>query len=317
MTLSATDLDPDAVVVEHLGRRFGAHVAVHDVDLRVRRGEVFGLVGPNGAGKTTLIRMLCGIQRPTSGRACVLGFDVERDRQEVQQHLGYMSQAFSLYRELTVAESLRFYSDVYGGVSPAQVDSVCRALGLSRSDRDTVAGQLATGIRQRAALAAAVLHRPALLVLDEPTSGVDPVGRHDLWALMRSMAADGTTIIVTTHLMTEAERCDRVALMARGEVLTIGPPSELRAAIPLRVLVVRAEPWAAAYDALKRAWPDTSLQATTARVPVGDSTNIDDVEECLRNVRVVSIDVEPPSFDDAFVWYVRRFGSVPMPPGSP
>ena len=298
--------DTDAIVAHGLTRRFGAHVAVDDVDLTVHRGEVFGLIGPNGAGKTTLIRMLCGIQRPTAGTAVVLGFDLSGETRRMQQQIGYMSQAFSLYRELTMNENLRFYRDVYGGVPQAREDEVCRSLQLDDAARDTIAGELPTGIRQRAALAAAVLHRPSLVFLDEPTSGVDPLGRRELWALMRTMAAEGTTVVVTTHVMTEAERCDRVALMVKGRVLTTGAPDALRASPTMTIVVVDAEPWQDAYATLKALWPDATLRSTSVRVPVTDAASEADVALALNGLRVNAITAQPPSFEDAFVWYVRR-----------
>jgi ABC-2 type transport system ATP-binding protein len=217
-----------AVETRGLTRLFKRRVALDHATLEVRAGEILGLVGPNGAGKTTLLRVLCAILRPTAGVALVLGHDVVTEPDEVRRRIGYMSQAFSLYTELTIAENLAFYGDVYGVVSPRRYDDVCAMVGLDAHEAQTVVGQLPTGRRQRAALAAAVLHSPALLFLDEPTSGVDPAGRRDFWSLMRTLAGAGTTIVVSTHVMAEAERCDRVALMAEGRVLACDTPEQLR-----------------------------------------------------------------------------------------
>ncbi len=217
-----------AVETRGLTRTFKQRVALDHASLEVQPGEILGLVGPNGAGKTTLLRILCAILRPTSGVARVLGHDVATEPEAVRRRIGYMSQSFSLYKELTVAENLEFYGDVYGVVTTRRYGDVCAMVGLEDSDVHSVVGQLPTGVRQRAALAAAVLHSPALLFLDEPTSGVDPAGRRDFWALMRTLARAGTTIVVSTHVMAEAERCDRVALMADGHVLACDTPEQLR-----------------------------------------------------------------------------------------
>jgi ABC-2 type transport system ATP-binding protein len=300
-----------AITTDRLTRTFGRVVAVDHVSLAIQKGLVFGLIGPNGAGKTTLIRLLCGLQRPTAGSSTVLGLDPVTRREEIRKRIGYMSQAFSLYQELTVGENLRFYSDVYGGAVSSRLDDICDTVGLSAADRQTQVGELATGTRQRAALAAAVLHDPEVLFLDEPTSGVDPVGRQRFWELIRSLSAGGMTVVVSTHVIAEAERCDRVALMAAGRVVALGSPAELVAASGLEILVVRAEPWQAAYATLKARWPGTSLRGTVSRVPVESGR---DAEGALRAelsaLRVERIEVGGAGLEDAFVWAIRGAAGV-------
>jgi ABC-2 type transport system ATP-binding protein len=296
-----------AIVTEELTRRFGRQLAVNQVSLIVPAGRIFGMIGPNGAGKTTLIRMLCGLQQPTSGRASVLGLDVVHDRERLRRRLGYMSQAFSLYGDLTVDENLSFYGRVYGRPNAGRVDEVCASVGLTATQRRMLVAHLPTGIRQRAALAAALIHSPDLVFLDEPTSGVDPEGRRAFWQLMREMATRGTSVVVTTHVMAEAERCDEIGLMDGGRVVSAGRPADLRGATGLRVLVVRAHPWQQAYSTLKARWPDTSLRGTSVRVPVSAASDVEgELEPVLSGVQVEGIASEEPTLEDAFVWFIRR-----------
>jgi ABC-2 type transport system ATP-binding protein len=232
MTATAIVAPPAAdyiVEAEHLARRFGDLVAVRDVSLRVRRGEIYGVLGPNGAGKSTTIRMLCGILDPSSGRGRVVGFDIGRDPERIKERVGYMTQRFSLYEDLTVQENLAFYAGIYGvprAARRARVDEVIAATGLSPRRRQ-LAGTLSGGWKQRVALASATIHRPPLLFLDEPTAGVDPVSRRGFWAEIHRLAAAGTTVLLTTHYMDEAERCHRLAFIFRGSVLDDGRPDEV------------------------------------------------------------------------------------------
>ena len=218
-----------AVVTRALRKEFGPRVAVEGLDLTINRGEVFGLLGPNGSGKTTTIRMLCGLMAPTSGGAEVIGFDVERDGERVRERIGYMSQRYGLYDDLTVAENLRFYSTVYGLHGDARTQRLnehIHTLGLD-DRRNQLAGTLSGGWKQRLALACATAHRPEMLFLDEPTAGVDPAARRDFWTSIYELAAGGTTILVTTHYMDEAERCQRLAFLSRGHLIALGTPREI------------------------------------------------------------------------------------------
>ena len=226
------------IIAEHLSRRFGALWAVRDVSMTVQRGEIFGLLGPNGAGKSTTIRMLCGILDPSGGRGQVVGFDVATQSERIKQRIGYMTQRFSLYEDLSVEENLRFYASIYGLSGSARkerIENVLESSGL-KERRAQLAGTLSGGWKQRVALASSTIHQPPLLFLDEPTAGVDPVSRRDFWDQIHRIAHAGTTVLVTTHYMDEAERCHRLAFIFRGQLLAIGSPDEIVAQRALSVL---------------------------------------------------------------------------------
>ena len=220
----------EAVVqVRGLTKRFPATLAVDDVTFDIRTGEIFGILGPNGSGKTTAIRMLCGLLAPTAGTAIVAGLDVSKQPDQVKALIGYMSQSFGLYRDLTVEENLRFYGGVYG--LDGQLDARV-AWAIERMKLEALAARLVLplsgGEKQRLALGCAVLHQPRVLFLDEPTAGVDPAARRLFWQIIRGLSAEGTTIIVTTHYMDEAERFDRLAFLSRGRLTALGTPDEVR-----------------------------------------------------------------------------------------
>ncbi len=224
---------PDAVQVRDLTRRFGDFVAVDGVSFDVATGEIFGFLGPNGAGKTTTIKMLTGLLRPTSGSARVAQHDVTREVEQVKRRIGYMSQLFSLYADLTVEENIRLFAGLYGVTGERFVerrDWVLQMAGLE-SHRHRPTGELALGWKQRLALGCAVLHQPPILFLDEPTSGVDPISRRNFWDLIYGLAEGGTTVFVSTHYMEEAEYCYRLALMHRGRIIALDRPSELKQAL--------------------------------------------------------------------------------------
>ena len=219
-----------AVAVENLEKRFGDFQAVNKVSFQVKRGEIFGFLGPNGAGKSTTIRMLCGILAPTAGKATVIGFDVFREAEQIKSHIGYMSQKFSLYEDLTVEENIDFYSGIYRipkEDKKTRKDWVIKMSGLEEH-RNSLTAILPGGWRQRLALGCALLHKPPVIFLDEPTSGVDPISRRNFWDLIYQLAAEGVTVFVTTHYMDEAEYCDRLAMIYRGELVAIGTPDELK-----------------------------------------------------------------------------------------
>ncbi len=226
-----------AVQVRDLEKRFGSFVAVNRVSFSVARGEIFGFLGPNGAGKSTTIRMLIGILPPTSGIGTVAGYDIAREPERVKSQVGYMSQRFSLYEDLTVEENIDFYAGIYRvprAKRQARKEWVLEMAGLSgrRRSRTSV---LSGGWKQRLALGCAILHEPPILFLDEPTSGVDPINRRRFWDLIHALADGGTTVFVTTHYMDEAEYCDRLALIYRGELVALGTPSALKAELAGRV----------------------------------------------------------------------------------
>jgi len=217
-----------------LTKRFGALTAVDRLDLDIPQGEVFGLVGPDGAGKTTTLRMLAALAAPTSGSASVAGFDAVSDPNAVKDHIGYMAQRFALYPDLTVAENMAFYADLFG-VGAADLRSLSsRLLEMTRMAPFTQrpAGKLSGGMKQKLALMCTLLHRPRVLLLDEPTNGVDPVSRRDFWLILRGLVSEGITLLLTTAYMDEAERCDRVAFMNGGRLIRTGAPAALRASLP-------------------------------------------------------------------------------------
>ena len=228
-----------AVEVRHLFKRFGAFTAVNDVSLTVQPGEVFGFLGPNGAGKSTTIRILCGLLTPSSGEATVGGFDVSRQPESVKQSIGYMSQKFSLYNDLSVEENLNFFGGVYGVPAEKLEERKRFALEMAGLEerRDSTTALLPGGWKQRLALGCAILHEPPIVFLDEPTSGVDPIARRDFWDLIYTLSDAGHTIFVSTHYMDEAEYCHRLALMHRGRMIALGSPGELKAGLTGRRLL--------------------------------------------------------------------------------
>ena len=241
---------PDPVVItENLTRRFGDFTAVDHVSFSVEAGEIVGYLGPNGSGKTTTIRMLLGLYEPSEGHATVLGFDAFRQSEEVRSRAGYMSQKFSLYDDLTVLENLTFYGGIYGIRDKQRIQETLAQVGLAGHETE-LARALSAGWRQRLALAIALVHRPKLLFLDEPTSGVDPSARRSFWDLIYALAADGVTVLVTTHYMDEAEYCGRVGMMRDGKLLALDTPAALKKqVIPGDVWEVYAEPLQIALNA--------------------------------------------------------------------
>jgi drug efflux transport system ATP-binding protein len=219
-----------AVVLKALERRFGSFVAVDRISLQVAKGEIFGFLGPNGAGKSTTIRMLCGILAPSGGSGTVAGFDIRTQSEEIKSHIGYMSQKFSLYEDLTVEENVDFYSGIYR-IAPEKKQErkewAIRMAGLEEH-RNARTGTLSGGWKQRLALGCAILHEPSIIFLDEPTSGVDPNSRRQFWDLIYDLAGHGVTVFVTTHYMDEAEYCDRIALIYRGRLIAEGTPQTLK-----------------------------------------------------------------------------------------
>jgi ABC-2 type transport system ATP-binding protein len=224
------DTTRSAIVVEELTKNFGSFVAVDHISFSVNEGEIFGWLGPNGAGKTTTIRMLLGLIKPASGRASVLGYDPAKDTKIMQAQVGYMSQQFTLYNELTARENIRFYGQVYG-LSSAELDQrqdeLLRMAGLLGHE-NMLTGNLSGGWKQRLALGCAIVHRPRVVFLDEPTAGVDPINRREFWELIYSMAKGGVTVLVTTHYMDEAELCQRVGFISQGRVVALDSPARLK-----------------------------------------------------------------------------------------
>ena len=256
----------NAIEVQDLRKQFGDFVAVRDVSFEVERGEIFGYLGANGAGKSTTIRMLCGLLPPSAGVARVAGHDVGRAPREVKASIGYMSQKFSLYLDLNALHNLEFFGGIYGLRGKAltrAIDAAVEKTGLA-PHRDAVTGSLPAGIRQRLALACAILHDPFIVFLDEPTAGVDPASRRDFWRLIRGMAASGTTVFVTTHYMDEAEYCARIGLMVDGALVALDAPDALkRRFVPGETLGVEGRGLHAGLEAVR------ALPSVVAAAPFG------------------------------------------------
>jgi ABC-2 type transport system ATP-binding protein len=295
--------------VQDLTRRFGDFVAVDHVSFEVGRGEVVGYLGPNGSGKTTTIRMLLGLLEPSEGRATVLGYDAFRESEEVRLRAGYMSQKFALYDDLTVWENVAFYGGVYGVTDRRRIEATLARVGL-QGDHSGLARSLSAGWRQRLALAIALVHQPKLLFLDEPTSGVDPMARRAFWDLIYELAADGVTILVTTHYMDEAEYCERVGIMRDGRLLAIDTPSNLkRQVIPGDVWEVFTEPLQAGLLALHAAHGilRVSLAGDHLRTISAPGVGKARVEAVLAQAHVHVTGIAPgePTLEDVFLSLAR------------
>ena len=243
------------VEVENLVKKFDSFVAVDHINFQVEKGEIFGFLGPNGSGKSTTIRMLCGLLLPTSGKGRVVGFDLMREPEKIKQAIGYVSQKFSLYEDLTVIENLHFFGGIYGlsgSLQKEKEDEVLEMIGL-QDLQDQITRTLAVGWKQRLALGCAILHEPSLLFLDEPTSGVDPISRRNFWSLIQKMGERGVTTFVTTHYMDEAEYCGRLALIYQGRIIALGKPSELKLkTLSQGVMEIECDPLIPALDLLKK-----------------------------------------------------------------
>jgi ABC-type multidrug transport system ATPase subunit len=304
------------IKAEGLTKKFGRLVAVDDVSLDIEAGEIFGFLGPNGSGKSTVIRMLCGLLQPTAGRAQLDGLDVVRQTEEVKRRIGYMSQRFSLYEDLTVEENLDFYSAIYGFGRSERDDRRKMVVALAGlEDRlAQLAGTLSGGYKQRLALACSLLHRPKILFLDEPTAGIDPVARREIWDLLFRLAGEGTTLFVTTHYMDEAERCSRVAYIYLSKLIALGRPQELK---KLPEITPGGSAW---YEiscddstqalALLREHPavrDATIFGDAIHALAGGETDAGALESYLRGrgVGQVHCRAARPSLEDVFVTLTR------------
>ena len=306
-----------AIVVEHLSRRFGDFVAVDDVCFDVRQGEIFGFLGANGAGKSTTIRMLCGLLRPTSGTAIVGGIDVSRDPEAVKLRIGYMSQKFSLYEALTVDQNIRFFGGIYGLEGKRFEERRRFALDMAGlvGRESTLTRDLAGGWRQRLALGCAILHQPPIVFLDEPTGGVDPVSRRQFWRLIDQLSQSGTTVLVTTHYLDEAEHCHRIAVMNAGKLAAIGTTTELKGVFAERPIVEVQAPNAVEAMRALDGMPDiekTSLFGTAVHaVARRRGLTPEKLKAVLeaKGVNVTHAEQVEPSLEDVFLDVVERTAS--------
>lgn len=307
-------LNDDAIAVEGLTRQFGAFTAVDAMSFRVKRGEIFGFLGPNGAGKSTTIRLLCGLLGPSAGTARVGGYDIAAEPDKVKANIGYMSQRFSLYEDLTVEENIRFYGGIYG-LDGERLEERKRwaveMAGLSGKER-SLARTLSGGWKQRLALGCAVLHEPPIVFLDEPTGGVDPVSRRDFWDLIYGLSAQGTTIFVTTHYLDEAEHCHTIGLVHAGRLIALGSPGQLKQRLDRYAIyeVVSPNP-VDAMDVLQRQpWvAETSIFGSAFHVSTdaaaGSEQNIRAALE-QRNIGVTDIRKIAPSLEDVFIQLIAE-----------
>lgn len=316
-----TPVQPDtasaAIEAREMTRRFGSFVAVNRVSFTVRKGEIFGFLGSNGAGKTTTIRMLCGLLRPTSGSALVGGVDVSRDPDGVKRRIGYMSQKFSLYDRLTVDQNIRFFGGVYGLEGERYAERrrfVLDLAGLQGRERQ-LARDLSGGWRQRLALGCAILHEPPIVFLDEPTGGVDPLSRRQFWRLIEDLAAKGTTILVTTHYLDEAEHCHRIAIIHGGAMALLGTTTELKSVFSTRRILEVQSPrpvevmrFLEGHVGVQK----TSIFGTAVHVVLHTAdTAVDTVATWLREagLAVDDISVVEPSLEDVFLDVVEGLGA--------
>lgn len=305
--------DRYSVVAEKLTKRFGNFVAVDRVSFEIERGEIFGFLGPNGSGKTTTIRMLLGLLRPTSGRAWVLGYNAARQPYAIRQRIGYVSQRFALYEDLTVGQNLEFYGRTYGLRDERlrnRMETILELTGLKGSQND-LAKELAGGWKRRLALGVAIIHQPELLFLDEPTAGVDPISRHGFWDLLYELAEGGTTIFVTTHYMDEAECCHRLAFIDKGKLVDQGTLQGLKEAMSGQILEIdSSQPDVAMRDLQElRLFEEVALYGNLIHVTVQDAERHRPlIEERLhqKGVQIRSMEVVPPSLEDVFISIMQR-----------
>ena len=305
-----------AIAVKDLTRDFGKFRAVDRVSFEVHKGEIFGFLGPNGAGKSTTIRMLNGLLLPTGGSGSVAGFDIVRETEAIKQHIGYMSQRFSLYEDLTAEENLTFFGGVYG-LPPdklrARAEEALGQVGLLDRRRD-LTSTLALGLRQRLALASAILHEPPILFLDEPTSGVDPISRRNFWDLIYSLADKGVTVLVTTHYMDEAEFCDRLVLIYQGRLIAQGTPRELKAGVTEEIIAVFPDRLGEALELIRK------LPQVSEAAVFGDGLHVAtskavEVEAAMKEalaaqgIAIRALSRVEPSLEDAFISLIGRAGS--------
>jgi len=298
-----------SVTVTDLVKRFGDFVAVDTISFETRKGEIFGFLGPNGSGKSTTIRMLCGLLRPTSGKALVAGLDVAAQPEEVRQNIGYMSQKFSLYNDLTVCENLNFFAGMYSVLKSDLKNRLDWAIDMAglRGRENSLTGTLAAGWKQRLALGCAVLHRPPIVFLDEPTSGVDPISRRQFWEMIHQMAAEGVTVFVTTHYMDEAEYCNCLVLINKGKMIAHGSPLELKQKYMTGdLLLVECNEVGKALELLQtyKGIKDAAIFGNALHLVVANASEaIKGVNSFLiqHNITVAKIEPIHPSLEDVFV----------------
>ena len=295
------------VIAENLTRKFREVTAVANLNLEIAEGEIFALVGPDGAGKTTTMRLLCGLMHPTEGRAIVTGLDVAKSHDEVKDHIGYMAQKFGLYTDLTVAENMNFYGDLFGIVGKEREELSSRLLQMTRMEpfRDRQAGKLSGGMKQKLALMCTLLHKPRVLFLDEPTNGVDPVSRRDFWAILYGLVQDGLTVMVATAYLDEAERANRVGMMHLGKMIRCDKPSALRAELTESCYSVTSSDLRKTRSLLLGQPGVVSARPTGADLHLFLDESKNSIEQLIKITPFESRRISP-SLEDVFITLVRR-----------
>lgn len=302
----------NAIEAIHLSKHFGNFKAVDDVSFTIPKGEIFGLLGPNGAGKTTTIRMLCGILTPTHGSANVVGFNVSKEPEQVKRRIGYMSQLFSLYNDLTVSENLRFYSSIYGLTNHDQDLRVSELLDQTRLEpmKNERTSNLSGAWRQRLALACAVAHKPAMLFLDEATAGVDPLARKEFWDMIYEMASQGISVLATTHYMDEAEYCNKIGMMHQGQLIALETPDQLKANQEGVLFQASTEKPLLAEESLKTMprVKDVSLHGVLLHIRLEKASDMRVIRRKLKATGFTLDDVEEiqPTIEDIFISMVEE-----------
>ncbi len=305
------------IKAERLTKRFGDLIAVQDVSLEIMRGDIFGFLGPNGSGKSTVIRMLCGLLQPTAGKAQLDGLDVVAETEEIKTRIGYMSQRFSLYEDLTVQENIDFYGAIYGLGSSRLTErrrTVAELVGM-QDRQGQMARTLSGGFKQRLALACSLLHEPKILFLDEPTAGIDPVARREIWDLLFRLAGEGTTLFVTTHYMDEAERCSQVGYIYHSRLMVCGKPQELKQLPEITSedavwFEARCEEPTRALSLLRRlpGIIDATIFGESIHILARKGTDTISIENFLREEKMAHVECRrvPPSLEDVFVTLTRQ-----------
>lgn len=304
-----------AVSVQNLEKRFGEFTAVNRINFEVRKGEIFGFLGPNGAGKSTTIRMLCGIIPPTSGSGQVSGFDIIKEQYKIKQHIGYMSQKFSLYNDLTIEENIDFYSGIYKipkNEKKERLQETIMTAGLQGMETN-LTSTLAGGWKQRLALGCALLHRPRIIFLDEPTSGVDPITRANFWGVIKKLAAEGVTVFVTTHYMDEAENCNRMVLIYHGTIIAQGSPQEMKTKCMknevLEITMPKSQDWLEKISKIESIKEAALFGANIHTVVYDSSKAIPAIKDFLSKEGVENFSVNKilPSLEDVFVSSIEEY----------
>ncbi len=303
-----------AIATQRLARSFGSVPAVTGLDLTVPRGEMFGLVGPDGAGKSTSIRLLSGLLKPTSGEGQVLGWDLQRDAEQIKARIGYLSQSFTLYGDLTVDENIEFFAELHGVREYRKRRDELLDFTRLNAFRGRLAQALSGGMKKKLALTCTLIHTPELIFLDEPSTGVDPVSRGEFWNILSEILERGVTIVMTTPYLDEAERCHRISLMHRGRVFMNGTPDEVKAALPGRVFEMVCPDPGAAYRVLRENWASTHLALLGDRVRFWTTDGDRDAAACVdrlngRGLGPVTWSAVAPSLEDAFVGLLSAAGN--------